>query len=162
MIVLAIAALALASCSATPSGTKLTGSDGNKMQAHVTVQVEAVKDELVARLTIENRSDAVPLYVEKRKALQSSNPRIKLFEITADGKDVPYIGVMEKRRPPEKGDFISIPPKGHVTGTANLIPLYRFLPGVHEYRINYRAFHGDPDNVQVLNELSSEAQVFRY
>jgi len=130
------------------------------MSGMVVVAVEAAADRVMVHLTISNRSKDSDLYLEKSKALSTPLLRTKLFRIKCKGEEIAYKGPMAKKGPPGPEDFLRLPPGAELKRSAEITSLYGFLAGSHEYTIEYRAFHGDPNDEAKLVELKSEPAAF--
>ena len=126
--------------------------------AALTVQVADKK--IIIYITIANPSGDHVLYLEKSKVVASPPNRTKLFRITCDGKEIPYIGPLAKRKPPTQHDFFTVAPGAEVKGSADITGLYAFLPGTHTYTIQYKTFQGDPGSGSSLNEIDSGPATF--
>jgi peptidyl-Lys metalloendopeptidase len=61
----------------------------------------------------------------------------RIFEVTCDGKPIPYEGIMAKRGNPLREDYICIPSKGSVSVTTDLSKDYR-IPQCNECKVKFR------------------------
>jgi hypothetical protein len=135
--------------------------EGN-MPANVALGIDVLAQGVIVHLAISNSSKDTLLYVEKGKALVTHPLRNKVFRITCQGTEIAYIGPMAKRSAPGPEDYFRLLPGTELKTSANITALYEFLPGSHEYTIEYWAFHGDPSDDSKLIELKSAAVIFRF
>lgn len=73
----------------------------------------------------------------------------KFMEITFDNKKIEYSGIMVKRMPPTKEDYITLKPNESVTGKINLLDGYKFTKkGVYSIQ-----FDGNNDKLPSSNVI---------
>ncbi len=130
------------------------------MNPFAKLSVDLAGQHVIVSIVVTNPPGNGVLYLEKNKIVATPPLRMKLFRILCEGKEVAYTGVMAKRRPPTADDFFRVAPGSDVKGFADITDLYDFLPGEHRYSIEYRAFHGDPNDPSKLVEIVSEPATF--
>jgi hypothetical protein len=116
--------------------------------------------ELWTEMTIRNQS-AQPIYLNKIDIGQSNRLLNNLFVIKQQ-QEVNYTGVLVKRRAPTADDFVLLKPGESVQSTIRLDESYAFLPGKHRYSIQYRHYHGSPNDQTLLQEVKSGIYTFSY
>jgi len=71
-----------------------------------------------------------------------------LFEVKADGKPVPYGGMMKKRAPPDS--FLELRPRDEYRQVVDLSENYRIPPGTKSVEVRFRHHnHFSPDNCEL-------------
>lgn len=121
--------------------------------------VDADADRLAVSLRMTNRSSA-PVLVEHVDWLEAT-PLRQEFEITSEGQDIPYVGIMVKRAPYTREDFVALQPGQELVRRTRIDQAYEFLQGEHEYEIvhwhlGYEEKSGD------VTSHSSPAVKFRF
>jgi|GEM_PF-5226917 len=88
----------------------------------------------------------------------------RLFEIrSADGAEVPYIGIKVKRGPLTAEDFRALPPRTRHAHTIDITPSYDFLHGTHAYTLAYDAVYlTDPRRPEHLSTLGTVRAAFTH
>jgi hypothetical protein len=132
-----------------------------KMPASVTLSVNVSSHRVFVYLVFANHSADQDFYLEKSK-LPEAPLRSDLFRIESEGKPVAYLGPMAKRRAPGPEDFVKLAPREELKKGADITDIYGFLPGSHDYTIQYCAFHSDPDDASRIVELKSERVSFTF
>lgn len=132
------------------------------MTPYAKLTVELAGQHVIVHIAVVNPPSGAALYLEKSKIVATPPVRAKLFQITTDGNEVPYIGALAKRKAPTADDFFVVAPGSQIEGFADITDLYAFLPGEHRYSIRYRAFHGDPHDAAKLVEIVSEPATFEF
>ena len=131
------------------------------MPASVTLSVDVSSHRVLVYLAFENHSADQDFYLEKSKVPEAPL-RSDLFRIESEGKPVAYLGPMAKRRAPGPEDFVKLAPREELKKGADITDLYGFLPGSHDYTIQYCAFHSDPHDPSRIVELKSEPVSFTF
>jgi peptidyl-Lys metalloendopeptidase len=86
------------------------------------------------------------------------NPRGDWFRISEDGRPVPYIGPLAKRRAPAAEEFQVLSPGDVRTATMNLIGLYD-LPRGRQLTIRFEAYNPSVDDQALSLLVSNEVHV---
>jgi hypothetical protein len=101
------------------------GAIAQPLRQALTVQIAAEPIEpagIRVSLAFRNPND-VPMRLWTGFTPQDGNPRGDWFRISADGRAVPYIGPLAKRRAPAAEEFQVLPPGNARTATMNLVGL---------------------------------------
>ncbi|GAB3901418.1 hypothetical protein GCM10028803_26070 [Larkinella knui] len=129
----------------------------------VTIQITMVQKtgQLWANMTFTNQS-AAPVYLNKLDIGMSPRLMNNLFILQQKGQEVPYAGILVKRRPPTQDDFVLLPPGKSVKTTIRLDQSYAFKSGKNRYSIQYRHYHSSPKDAAVFHEFTSKRYYFDY
>lgn len=111
---------------------------------------------VVARLEFRNGATQ-DAFLEKSKVFADGTITNDLFVVRCEGRDVPYLGTMEKLPAPGPEDFLPLAPGKSYQASVNLKDTYEFLPGAHLYEIRYDAIHTTVDGKGVWALKSNEA-----
>ena len=85
----------------------------------------------------------------------------KIFQVTCDGKEIPYEGIMMKRDQPTINDYMHIDPKGSVSAKTDLSNAYA-LPTSKECKVEFKGRIFDFSlNGDSLPKKSEEHQMLR-
>ena len=99
-------------------------------------QNRTASDDVTVVVTIRNTGTAtryVPAWQTPFAGVQAP-----LFDVTRDGLPAGYLGILAKRAPPTRADFIALPPGSTRSGRVELSALYRMdITGA--YSVRYRA-----------------------
>lgn len=117
--------------------------------------------ELWTTMSFKNQSSK-PVYLNKIDIGMGNRLLNKLFIIKQGQREIPYAGVMVKRRAPTADDFVLLEPGKRVQTTIRLDQAYAFLSGRHGYTIQYQHYHGSPTDQNFLLELASAERPFTY
>ena len=112
-------------------------------------------------MTFKNQSSK-PVYLNKIDIGMGNRLLNKLFIIKEEQQEIPYTGVLVKRRAPTADDFIILRPGNCVQTRIRLDQSYAFLPGRHRYTIQYKHYHSSLTDQDFLLELASAGQPFTY
>ncbi|HEU5437254.1 MAG TPA: hypothetical protein VFU95_12610 [Telluria sp.] len=124
------------------------------------VAVETRDGQVLATLTINNQGDST-VYVP-RVFLKEGEPEGRLFEVrdSSNGDPLDYIGMMVKRPPPTKKDFVAVKPHSKVSNTLDISNSYRFVSGRHAYQISLNAgYLTDLNKLEQQNAIEPAAAV---
>lgn len=140
-----------------------TIAKGNEMTLTDTVEVtqtiEARSGVLTVSLNMTNHTDQ-PVLVENIDWLEAS-PQRQEFEIKSAGEEIRYIGMMLKRAPYTRDDFMVLKPEQKMVRRTRIDQVYDFLPGEHEYQIVHWHLRYDEKSGEVTSHASAPA-VFRF
>jgi hypothetical protein len=125
----------------------------------VSLGIEASERAVFATLIFSNESSTETAYIERFNGCLDGSVENDVFRITRNGKEVEYVGPLEKRRAPGAEDFAKLPPGERLTRKARLDEAYAFPPGAFEYKALYSALHPYPDRPGFV-ELTSDEVVF--
>ena len=85
----------------------------------------------------------------------------KIFQVTCDGKEIPYEGIMMKRDQPTINDYMHINPKGSVSAKTDLSNAYA-LPTSKECKVDFKGRIFDFSlNSDSIPKRSEEHQMLR-
>ncbi|MES2128430.1 MAG: hypothetical protein V4463_14275 [Pseudomonadota bacterium] len=90
---------------------------------------------VLVQVSVENHG-ARPVKV-LRALLLEKELEGRLFEVSADGQPVPYIGMMVKRGAFTAADYVRVKAHGKRHNTIDITHSYQWLPGEHRYEIRY-------------------------
>jgi hypothetical protein len=136
--------------------------DKNTNAPVVNLQLQQEGSHLKCAMAFSNHSNKI-LYLNKLDICTDADIVSKIFIIKTDkGEVVPYSGIMIKRTAPTMDDFIALQPKYRVSTMVHLEDAYQFKTGRHSYTIQYRFYHGSPENAAELNELQSNIVSFSF
>lgn len=114
-------------------------SDGIEVSLDVAIDWPRIR----ASLTFKNLAEEEG-YLDRVQSGLSGVLENRLFEVTAGGEPIDYIGPRLKRSPSGPEDFLPIAPGAEARTTLELSEAYAFRPGTHLYRARYRTFQGHP------------------
>ncbi|MDB5959056.1 MAG: hypothetical protein JWP59_350 [Massilia sp.] len=100
------------------------------------IAVESHDGQVLAKVIIDNQSERT-VYVP-RVYLQEHEPEANLFEVrdSSNGDPLDYVGMMVKRAPLTRKDFVAVKPHSKVWNTLDISKSYRFVSGRHAYQIS--------------------------
>ncbi len=107
---------------------------------NVNLETMVVGSEVEAILTFANLGPETAA-IEKRHIFTDGKIDNNVFEITSEGKKIPYTGISEKNKPSGHNDYVNVLPGKSLTSTVKLNGAYDFLPGIHNYEIKYLAYN---------------------
>jgi hypothetical protein len=116
--------------------------------------VDTHDGKVLVKLTIDNQSDH-PVYVA-RSLMTEKEPEGRVFDVrdSSNGDPLDYIGMMVKRPPPGKKDFVAVKPHSKLSNTIDITQSYRFQVGRHAYQVNRAGSY-----VTNLDKLDQESPV---
>ena len=79
-----------------------------------------------------------------------------VFEISSDSRKLEYKGIYEKLGTSKPEDFAKLVPGGTVEAWVKLNDAYKFLPGLHTYKVIYSALHPFPSKPGFISLESNE------
>jgi hypothetical protein len=132
-----------------------------KLPVRVQLMLHHKGNELWTTMTFKNQSSK-PVYLNKIDIGMGNRLLNKLFIIKEEQQEIPYTGVLVKRRAPTADDFIILRPGNCVQTRIRLDQSYAFLPGRHRYTIQYKHYHSSLTDQDFLLELASAGQPFTY
>lgn len=132
-------------------------NDANAVEVTQTVNASPVS--IVVTLRMKNTHD-MPVLVENIN-WDESDPLRREFAITSDGKEISYTGIMMKRAPYTREDFILLKPNEETIRTTRIDQTYAFLPGDREYQIVHWHLRYDERTGEVSSHPSRPA-IFRF
>ena len=132
-----------------------------KQPIRTEVSISQKAGQLWANMTYVNQS-VEPVYLNKLDIGMSARLMNNLFIIKQKGQEVPYAGILVKRRPPTLDDFVLLQPGQRVKTKIRLDQSYAFKPGKNRYSIQYRHYHGSPKDSSVFHEFTSKPYFFDY
>lgn len=141
--------------------TSFTVKKPVKQPVRIQVRIAQKTGQLWANLLFTNESSK-SVYLNKLDIGMSPKLMNNLFILQQKGQEVPYAGIMVKRRPPTLDDFVVLKPGQRVKTMIRLDQSYAFLPGKNRYSIQYRHYHSSPKDPSVLNEFTSGKYFFDY
>ncbi len=131
-------------------------------QLDIHLRISESQNELHCTMLFNNTGDE-PIFLNKTDiCFEQQDLTSALYKISADGREIPYAGVMLKRGKPTADDFLVLSPGERVTTVARLDDVYGFLTGRHTYSIQYSAYHSSPEKAPQLNEFESPIMYFDY
>lgn len=118
------------------------------------IVVDTHDGQLLAKITIDNHSEHT-IYVPRVLASEGE-PEGNLFEVrdSSNGDPLDYVGMLVKRAPPTKHDFVAIKPHGQLATRFDISHAYRFMNGRHAYQINFSGIF-----VNDLNRLDQSTPI---
>jgi hypothetical protein len=128
--------------------------DGVHQPVTSKVAVETRDGQVLATLTINNQTDST-VFVPRALA-QEGEPEGNLFEVrdSSNGDPLDFVGMMVKRPPPSKKDFVPIKAHTSLTNTFDISNSYRFVTGRHAYQISLNGSY-----LSDLNKLEQQRQI---
>lgn len=151
---LAILALSTSIVVAAKKYVEVTGMEG---KVNVTLMVNVDKQQATAVIKFTNKTQH-DVYLDKINACISGEIENDVFQISTNGKEIRYIGMLQKRHvKPE--DFIKLKPGAEIETKVKLEKTYQFLAGKNEYKIRYYAYHSHPQG-EDLHLVSDYIQLF--
>ncbi|MFD1140938.1 hypothetical protein ACFQ4C_07455 [Larkinella insperata] len=142
-------------------GSSFTPKKPVRQPVLIQITMHQQNDHLWAKMTFSNHSGK-PVYLNKLDIGLSPRLMNKFFIVTQKGQEVPYTGVMVKRRPPTKDDFVVLAPGKRIRTSIRLDDSYALKAGTNRYSIQYRHYHGSPTDDTVFQELLSKPYFFTY
>lgn len=127
------------------------------------VVVESHEGQALARITISNQSEHT-IFVP-RVLTQEGEPEGNLFEVrdSSNGDPLDFVGMMVKRPPPTKKDFVAIKPHAKLSNTFDISNSYRFVPGRHAYQIALRGTYlSDLTKLDQQNQIEPATSMFAH
>lgn len=113
--------------------------------------------------TLFNNTGDEPIFLNKTDICYEQEELTReLYKISADGREIPYIGVLVKRGKATADDFLLLSPGERITTIARLDDVYGFLAGRHTYSIQYSVYHSSPEKTPQLNEFESPITYFDF
>ena len=117
--------------------TAAGAAEGETMNVHASLSVDARHDKVLVTFRIENRGErrvGLPREIASDTALSR-----RLFDLREHPGDaeVPYTGPMVKRAALGADDYIELPPHSAHAHTIDITRFYAFKPGTHTYVIRY-------------------------
>jgi hypothetical protein len=111
------------------------------------LSVDSHSGKVLVKITVDNQSDHI-VYVP-RALMSATEPEGRMFDVRDSSNSDPldYIGMMVKRPPPGKNDYIAVKPHSKLSNTLDITQSYRFQSGRHAYQINLAGTY--------LNDLSN-------
>ena len=118
------------------------------------IAVESRDGHVLATLTINNQGERA-VYVP-RVLTQEGAPEGRLFEVrdSSNGDPLDFVGMLVKRSPPTRKDFVAIKPHSKLTTTFDISNSYRFGNGRHAYQISVAGSY-----LTDLNKLEQGTQI---
>ena len=138
-----------------------TGKNRGKPPLLIQLTVRQKATELWATMRLSNQSTR-PIYLNKIDIGMTPRLQNKIFVIKRGKQEVDYIGVLVKRRSPTVTDFVLLNPGESMQTLLRLDNSYAFKLGKHHYSIQYRQYHGSPEEPSFLQELTSGAYPFDF
>ncbi|MES2116241.1 MAG: hypothetical protein V4578_13885 [Pseudomonadota bacterium] len=135
MIPIHFATLAGAALLLSASSLAMAAADHDVVE---TLRVESEGGRVLVHVTIENRGK-LPVFIPHEIAVDKEVFG-KVFEIhdVASGALLPYQGIMVKRGPYTRDDYVTLKPRGVRRNTLDITASYGFLAGPHTYRLSYQ------------------------
>lgn len=127
------------------------------------VAVESHEGQVLAKLTISNDSERT-IYVPRVFTLEGE-PEGNLFEVrdSSNGDPLDFIGMMVKRPPPTKKDFVAVKPHAKLSNTLDISNSYRFVPGRHAYQISLNgSYLADLSKLEQSTRIEPTAAMFAH
>jgi hypothetical protein len=118
------------------SGAGARARDGVVAVVTSKVAVQSNDGQVFAKITIDNQSDQT-VFVPRVLA-REGEPAGNLFDVrdSSNGDPLDFLGMMVKRAPPGKKDFVAVKPYSKLTNTLDISKSYRFVSGRHAYQIS--------------------------
>ncbi|WP_461054884.1 hypothetical protein [Spirosoma arcticum] len=132
-----------------------------KLPVRVQLMIHQIGTELWTTMTFKNQSSK-PVYLNKIDIGMGNRLLNKVFIVVQEQREIPYTGVMVKRRAPTADDFVLLEPGKRVQTRIRIDQSYAFLPGRHRYTIHYQQYHSSPTDQNFILELASAGQPFTY
>lgn len=128
--------------------------DGVSPQVTEKVSVTSSAGKVLVKVTVDNGSDKV-VYVP-RALMSATEPQGRLFDVRdgSNGDPLDYVGMMVKRPPPGKKDFVAVKPHSKLFNIVDITRSYRFQTGRHAYQISLAGTY-----LTDLNQLEQETPV---
>jgi hypothetical protein len=116
--------------------------------------VDSRDGKVLVKITIDNQSDK-PVYVA-RSLMSATEPEGRIFDVrdSSNGDPLDYVGMMVKRPPPGKKDYVAVKPHSKLSNTIDITQSYRFQAGRHAYQVNLAGSY-----LTDLNKLEQETAV---
>ncbi len=100
-------------------------------------------------LRIYNRLNR-PILLDRESVAATRELSNNLFQVKVDGKQVPYMGMMKKRAPPDPSEFIRLGPGETYLREIEIGENYRVPPGNHEVTVGFEhTNHFSPDGFRM-------------
>lgn len=118
------------------------------------LSVDTHDGKVLVKVTVDNQSDK-PVYVA-RSLMNATEPEGRIFEVrdSSNGDPLDYVGMMVKRPPPGKKDFVAVKPHSKLSNTIDITQSYHFQVGRHAYQVNFAGSY-----LTDLNKLDQETAV---
>ena len=128
--------------------------DGVSPQVTEKVSVASTDGKVLVKVTVVNQSDKL-VYVP-RSLMTATEPEGRMFDVrdSSNGDPLDYTGMMVKRPPPGKQDYVAVKPHSKLSNTIDITQSYRFQTGRHAYQINLASSY-----LSDLNKLDQETAV---
>ena len=139
----------------------LTAKNSGKPPLLIQLTVHQKATELWATMPLSNQSTK-PIYLNRIDIGMTPRLQNKVFVIKRGRQEVTYTGMLVKRRPPTATDFVLLKPGESLQTRTRLDNSYAFGLGRHHYSIQYRQYHGSPEEPSFLQELTSGAYPFDF
>lgn len=128
--------------------------DGVSPQVTEKLSVASADGKVLVKVTVDNQSDKV-IYVA-RSLMTATEPEGRMFEVrdSSNGDPLDYVGMMVKRPPPGKKDYVAVKPHSKLSNTLDITQSYHFQAGRHAYQVNLAGSY-----LADLNKLDQETAV---
>jgi hypothetical protein len=111
-------------------------SIAEKISYRLSITDAYIKDRpIVINFTLENSSDENLWVLNWYTPLEGLKG--KIFDITCDGKEIPYEGIMMKRGQPTKEDYVQIAPGRSVSAFVDLLEGYK-VPAANQCKVDFK------------------------
>ena len=137
--------------------------DGVAAVVTAKVVVQSHDGQVLAKITIDNQSDHT-VFVPRVLA-QEGEPAGNLFDVrdSSNGDPLDFIGMMVKRPPPGKKDFVAVKPHNKLSNTLDISNAYRFVSGRHAYQISLNgSYLSDLNKLDQLTPIEPVAVMFAH